>query len=70
MRKLAEIEGIKASITDWEAFFSGMARLATIPRTSKFDEQSDKSRYEIIENAWLAMLNGQDLPETLPGSEA
>ena len=28
MRKLAEIEGIKASIADWEAFFSGMARLA------------------------------------------
>ena len=71
MRKLAEIEGIKASIADWEAFFLRHGKAGELFQgPPEFDEQSDKSRYEIIENAWLAMLNGQDLPETLSlGSE-
>ena len=71
MRKLAEIEGIKASIADWEAFFLRHGKAGELFQgPPEFDEQSDKSRYEIIENAWLAMLNGHELPETLSlGSE-
>ena len=66
MRKLAEIEGIKASITDWEAFFHRHGKAGELFQgPPEFDDQSDKSRYEIIENAWLAMLNGHELPETL-----
>ena len=71
MRKLAEIEGIKASIADWEAFFLRHGKAGELFQgPPEFDDQSDKSRYEIIENAWLAMLNGHELPETLSlGSE-
>ena len=66
MRKLTEIEGIKASITDWEAFFHRHGEAGELFQgPPEFDDQSDKSRYEIIENAWLAMLNGHELPETL-----
>ena len=71
MRKLAEIEGIKASIADWEAFFLRHGKAGELFQgPPEFDDQSDKSRYEIIENAWLAILNGHELPETLSlGSE-
>ena len=71
MRKLAEIECIKASIADWEAFFLRHGKAGELFQgPPEFDGQSDKSRYEIIENAWLAMLNGHELPEALSlGSE-
>ena len=66
MRKLAEIEGIKASIADWEDFFLRHGKAGELFQgPPEFDDQSDKSRYEIIENAWLAILNGHELPETL-----
>ena len=66
MRKLAEIEGIKASIADWEAFFLRHGKAGELFQgPPEFDDQSDKSRYEIIENAWSAILNGHELPETL-----
>ena len=66
MRKLAEIEGIKASIADWEAFFLRHGKAGELFQgPPEFDDQSDKSRYEVIENAWSAILNGHELPETL-----
>ena len=66
MRKLAEIEGIKASTADWEAFFLRHGKAGELFQgPPEFDDQSDKSRYEIIENAWSAILNGHELPETL-----
>ena len=66
MRKLAEIEGIKASIADWEAFFLRHGKAGELFQgPPEFDDQSDKSRYEIIENAWSTILNGHELPETL-----
>ena len=71
MRKLAEIEGIKASIADWETFFVQHGKVGELFQgPPEFDAQSDKSRYEIIENAWLAILNGHELPETLSRKEA
>ena len=66
LRSLEEIGLIKQSIADWQSFFeqhSNTKDLFQGPPT--LDAEPDKSRYQIIENAWLSILDGSPLPTEL-----
>ena len=66
LRSLEEIGLIKQSIADWQSFFeqhSNTKDLFQGPPT--LDAETDKSRYQIIENAWLSILDSSPFPTEL-----
>ena len=66
LRSLEEIGLIKQSIADWQSFFeqhSNSKELFQGP--PNLDSEPDKSRYQIIENAWLSILDGCPFPTEL-----
>ncbi len=66
LRSSEEINQIKGSIADWQSFFerhSNSKELFQGPPT--LSSESDKSRYQIIENAWLSILNSSPFPDEL-----
>ena len=66
LRSLEEIGLIKQSIADWQSFFeqhSNTKDLFQGPPT--LDTETDKSRYQIIENAWLSILDSSPFPTEL-----
>ena len=67
LRSLEEIGLIKQSIADWQSFFeqhSNTKDLFQGPPT--LDAEPDKSRYQIIENAWLSILDGSPFQQNYP----
>ena len=66
LRSSEEIGLIKQSIDDWQSFFeqhSSSKELFQGPPT--LDSEPDKSRYQIIENAWLSILDSSPFPAEL-----
>ena len=66
LRSLEEIGLIKQSIADWQSFFeqhSNSKQLFQGPPT--LNSESDKLRYQTIENAWLSILDGSPYPTDL-----
>ena len=66
LRSLEEIGLIKQSIAEWQSFFeqhSNSKELFQGPPTLDFEP--NKSRYRIIEKAWLSILDGSPFPTEL-----
>lgn len=66
MRSTPEIADIKSTIASWEAFFLRHGKTGKLFQgPPHLDNENDRLRYEVIEQAWLAILSGQKLPEKL-----
>jgi len=70
LRTRTQIDDIKNSINEWRSFFerhSSTKQLSQGPINSNSSEEA--SFYEIIENAWLAKLTGNKMPDELSLNE-
>ena len=66
LRTKPEIDEIKASIDLWQVFFQRQSVSKELFQGPPiFEKDEDKSRYTIVENAWLAMINGKNMPSEL-----
>jgi len=66
LRTKQEIDEIKASIDLWQAFFQRQSvSKESFQGPPILENEADKSRYLIVENAWLAMINGKKIPSEL-----